>query len=74
MCRLRCGASVTTSDLQDQSSKGRIADLNEHMQMICHPAVRMQSRNMPLEYLRGELIKVCAVSGTEKDVLAVVTA
>lgn len=66
-------ASEASCDTQHQPAERHIADLDEHMHVISHPAVRMQSSGEALEDFDRDVIEQSSVGRCEEDVLPMIS-
>jgi hypothetical protein len=72
--RLLCQSCIPGRDSLNQSPQRLVGHLQQEVQMVCHPAVRMQACRVPLQSLRHDLIQSSSVRITEEDCLPMVPA
>src|SRR5882724_271873 len=67
-------ARIATCDSMHQRSKRPIAHLNQAMEVVCHPAIDVQSSPFALQRFRNDLVEHVAVLMRIKQRLPAITA
>jgi hypothetical protein len=65
-------AGVATGNSQDQSAQRDVADLDEQVHVIVHPAVCVDARLNSFDDVGGDLLEESPIVWNDKDVLTMI--
>jgi hypothetical protein len=65
---------VLTSNAHHETAERRVCDLNQRVHMVCHVAIRVQSRLESFENFREQLAETLPIGNFEEDVLLMIAA